>query len=91
MNSITKIAYNCQKATFLIEKKQLSPLTTGEKMELKIHLAGCAVCRLFQQQSIFINKMFSGKQYKDDYANIKLDDDFKTTLQQKIEQQLNKD
>ena len=90
MNPITKIAYNCQKATFLIEKKQLSSLTSREKMELKIHLAGCAVCRLFQQQSIFINKMFSGKLYADHYTDTKLDEDFKATLQQKIEQQLNK-
>lgn len=89
MNPITKIAYNCQKATFLIEKKQLSPLSSREKMELKIHLAGCAVCRLFQQQSIFINKMFS--RTADHYANIKLDEDFKSRLQQKINQQLNED
>ncbi|KQC00720.1 zf-HC2 domain-containing protein [Pedobacter sp. Hv1] len=88
MNPITKIAYNCQKATFLIEKKQLSPLTAREKMELKIHLAGCSVCRMFQQQSIFINKMFSGKLFGNRYEHIKLDEDFKSALQQKIEQKL---
>ena len=88
MNSITKIAYNCQKATFLIEKKQLSPLTSREKMELKIHLAGCSVCRMFQQQSIFINKIFSAKLFGNRYEHIKLDENFKSALQQKIEQQL---
>lgn len=89
MNSITKIAYNCKKATFLIEKKQLSSLTTREKTELKIHLAGCAVCRLFQQQSIFITQLFKTKQRLELYADIKLDEDFKSALQQKIEQKLN--
>ena len=89
MNSSTKIAYNCKKATFLIEKKQLAPLTAREKTELKIHLAGCSVCRLFQQQSTFITQLFKTKQHKELYIAIKLDEDFKSALQQKIDQKLN--
>ena len=80
---IKKIAYNCRKATFLIEKQQLSNITLKEKFELKIHLAGCSVCKIFQQQSILINKMV-GKHFADQYRDIVLDKDFKDKLQQKI-------
>ena len=89
MGPTKKIAYNCRKATFLIEKQQISNITIREKIELKIHLAGCSVCKLFQQQSILINKMLS-KHFADQYKDVVLDRDFKDKLQQKINDQLNK-
>jgi hypothetical protein len=89
MGPIMKIAYNCRKATFLIEKQQISRITLREKIELKIHLAGCSICKIFQQQSILINKMM-GKHFADQHADIVLDEDFKDQLQQKINKQLNK-
>ena len=57
MGPLKKIQYNCKKATFLIEKKMIDKLTFREKIELRIHLAGCSVCRLYQQQSEMINEM----------------------------------
>jgi hypothetical protein len=89
MGPIMKIAYNCRKATFLIEKQQISSITLREKIELKIHLAGCSICKIFQQQSILINKMMV-KHFIDQHADISLDKDFKDQLQQKIDDQLNK-
>ena len=86
MNKLTKIAYNCRKATFLIEKKQIGNLSLSEKIELKIHLAGCSVCRLFQQQSIVINTMVRTHLH----GGIKLDDEFKKDLQDLIDKELNK-
>lgn len=83
MDPIKKIAYNCRKATFLIEKQQLSSITLKEKFELKIHLAGCSVCKIFQQQSILVNKMVS-KHLADQYKDLVLGKDFKDKLQQKI-------
>lgn len=88
MNDVKKIIYNCRHATLLIEKKQLERLTIREKMELKLHLAGCSVCRLFQRQSIMINKkirsLFQASARKEDV----LEDEYKKKLQQQIEEKL---
>ncbi len=86
---IRKIAYNCKKATFLIEKKQIDKITIREELELKIHLAGCSVCRIFQQQSIIINQMVkswinSSPQEK------KLDENYKNQLQNIIQNRIKK-
>ncbi len=83
MKKLEKIAYNCRKATLLIEKQQLGRLTIGERIELRIHLAGCSVCRVFQQQSITINKMIKG--VFNTRGPIILDNDFKKSLQDQID------
>ena len=89
MDEIKKIAYNCRKATFLIEKKQLETLTLREKLELKIHLAGCSICRTFQQQSIMINQMVKDMFSSSQPQEIKLDETFKNELQERIKEKLN--
>ncbi len=89
-DEIKKIAYNCKQATFLIEKKQVGTLTLREKLELKIHLAGCSVCRVFEQQSIAINKMVKGLFHASQHGEMKLDETFKNELQERIEGELNK-
>jgi len=89
MDEITKIAYNCKKATLLIEKKLISNLTLREKLELKIHLAGCSVCRIFERQSQMINTMVK-QLFVNNTNEIRLDDDFKKDLQQRIDQELDK-
>ncbi len=87
MNELKKIIYNCKKATLLIEKKQVGTLTLRERLELRIHLAGCDVCKLFQKQSIIINRMI--RQLFHGASNeIKLGNDFKMTLQDRIEKEL---
>jgi hypothetical protein len=85
MNRFKKIVYNCHKATFLIEKKQIGTITFREKIELKIHLTGCVICRIFQQQSILINRTV-----KDlfQHRQMKLEDDFKKQLQRRIDEEL---
>lgn len=57
MNKLKKIQYNCHKATFLIEKRTMKPLTLFERVELHVHLAGCSVCRVYKQQSYLIGQM----------------------------------
>ena len=83
MDKLDKIAYNCRKATLLIEKRQAALLTVAEHVELKIHLAGCSACRLFQQQSVNINKMIK-QLFKEKSARSTLNSDFKKSLQDKI-------
>ncbi len=90
-DEIEKIAYNCKKATFMIEKKQIGTISLREKLELKIHLAGCSVCRIFEQQSIKINEMVKNLFHTNNQQEeIKLDEDFKKAMQERIEKELNK-
>jgi len=84
--ALKKIIYNCKQATFLIEKKTLGKISAAEALQLKIHLAGCSVCRTFQQQSILINHLFTSFEPEEPT----LDNDFKINLQQRIEKELNK-
>lgn len=90
MNTLKKVIYNCRQATFLIEKKQLAQLTLREKVELRIHLAGCSVCKIFQQQSILINKLVSTHFQRSSAKELKLDNEFKKTLQELIDRETNK-
>ena len=90
MNQLKKIQYNCRQATFLIEKRLISKLSFREHIELRIHLAGCSVCTLFNKQSRMINQMV--KQLLDDTSpnEIKLDERYKKQLHDRIEDELNK-
>lgn len=90
MGPIKKIQYNCRKATMLIEKKLISGLSFREKIELRIHLATCSVCRTFEHQSGIINKMVHNLFNATDSKDIRLDDEFKQGLQHRIEDELNK-
>jgi hypothetical protein len=84
---LLKIAYNCRKATYLIEKKQLSEISVREKIELKIHLAGCSVCKTFEKQSVLINHMIKNL-FTINEADAKLDEPFKTELRERIKNKL---
>ncbi|SDD99143.1 hypothetical protein SAMN05216464_103265 [Mucilaginibacter pineti] len=90
-NTLKNIAYNCRKATWLIEKKQIDKLTIREKLELKAHLICCSECRMFEQQSIVINKLVYKLFHKPQITGgVKLDDDFKKKLQNQIIEKLKK-
>lgn len=84
---VERIVYNCRKATFLIEKKQDVELTAREKMELKLHLAGCYICRVYEQQSILIGIMMN-KLFKGNPQEVKLDSAFKASMQKRIEEKI---
>jgi hypothetical protein len=90
MGPIKKIIYNCKRATFLIEKKLIDRLTLREKIELRIHLYGCSVCRMFDKQSAIINKMVQQFFRSSNDAEIHLEDTFKQELRHRIEEELNK-
>lgn len=89
MNRLKHIQYNCKQATFLIEKKQIAPLTLGENLALKIHLAGCSACRIFQRQSTLINRLLHNLfNIKAQNPPLTLDESFKNELQRRIEKEL---
>lgn len=87
---LERIAYNCRKATFLIEKREGNNLTAHEQMELKIHQAGCYICRLYEQQSLLINDMLDYLFSHTNSTGVKLQVDYKKKLQKKIIENLNK-
>ncbi len=86
---ITRIAYNCKKATFLIEKQQIGTITRIEKFELELHLKGCEVCAIFQKQSTLINK-FVKNLVMPEHHDLKLEDGFKEKLQKIIDERSDK-
>ena len=88
-DELNRVAYNCKKATLLIEKKQSGILNLREKLELKIHLAGCSVCRLFEQQSIEISRIYK-LYFTASSRHKKLDDQFKDRLAAEIKERINK-
>ncbi|WP_025142802.1 zf-HC2 domain-containing protein [Pedobacter jeongneungensis] len=85
-SALKNIIYNCKQATFLIEKKLAGKITAAETLQLHIHLAGCSVCKIYQQQSILINQVFVGFNNED----FKLDEAFKKTMKENIEKEINK-
>ncbi|GAA4325483.1 hypothetical protein GCM10023149_27860 [Mucilaginibacter gynuensis] len=88
MSRLKNIQNNCKHATFLIEKKHTDGLTFRETVELRIHLTGCSMCRLFNKQSRQINEMV--KQLFRRSAETRLDDAYKQRLQNLIDDELNK-
>jgi hypothetical protein len=84
---LKRIAYNCRKATFLIEKQQIGKITLREKLELRLHLTGCAICVTFMQQSTVINQM-AKKLVNMDSNALRLDEGFKKQLQKQINNHL---
>jgi hypothetical protein len=87
---LEKIAYNCRKATFLIEKKQGETLTAQEKLELKLHLAGCYICRVYEQQSLLINDLVKHLFKPGKTTEIKLDEQYKEQLKKRIAKEIHK-
>ena len=51
----------CDKASYLVSKKQEATLSITEAFQLKMHLIACKMCRHFEDQSEFINKKMSEK------------------------------
>ena len=90
MSNLKSIIYNCRQATFLIEKRMLSKLTFKERIELRIHLAGCDVCTLYVKQSQKINEMVKALLKDKTGTSVQLDKRFKVTMQERIEDKLGK-
>jgi hypothetical protein len=90
MGPLKKITHNCKKATFLIEKKLIGRITLREHIELRIHLLGCSVCRVYKKQTGKINEMVRQFFYGSVKIDAGLDDTFKKDLQERIEKELNK-
>ena len=90
MSYLKRVIYNCKKATLLIEKREMDRLTFKEAFELRVHLFGCSFCRIYKKQSVVINQMVQQLFHSSSHKGAKLDDVFKQELQDRIEDELNK-
>ena len=91
MTTLKQIQNNCKKATYLIEKKQIGKITLWEKIQLRIHLAGCSVCKIFQRQSILINRLAKDFFTRSSSPGPTLDESFKKDLQERIDAEIKKE
>lgn len=57
MALIATLKLSCQKATVLIERRDLGPLTPMEQVGLWMHMRICAACRTYVQQSGAIDRL----------------------------------
>lgn len=60
MASLKALAYDCRRATRLIEQKQFEGISLRQDLQLQFHLVGCSYCRLYQQHSVLISKVMKG-------------------------------
>ncbi len=81
---------NCEKATFLIEKQQVSKISFIEIIFLKIHLAVCSVCRIYKRQSLIISQVAHKLFQPSTHTSFKLDDESKKEMQHRIDEKLGK-
>lgn len=59
MNVMNAIMLSCIKATELMERKELIPLSLMQKMQLKMHVAMCSGCRNYMKQTALVNKLLN--------------------------------
>lgn len=71
---------NCKKASYLIDKKQLSGLKLSEKIALKFHQLMCKICKLHEKESRIMSKKLSDFKFKE----IQLSAEEKKKMQDKI-------
>ncbi len=87
---MTFLMLNCDKATFLLSKREITDLKCVESFKLKMHLLTCSYCRVFAQQSAIISKhVQTYKTINPNNLKLKLTDDQKICMQHKIDSQLN--
>lgn len=58
-NILNTLLLSCEKATQLIDRQALQPLSWQETVQLRMHLATCKGCKAYQKQSLLIDKMLS--------------------------------
>lgn len=63
---------SCKTATELIDKQQLTPLSSKEKIQLQAHKAMCKTCNAYGNQSKFIDKLINRWFKTDSFTSQKL-------------------
>ncbi|MBI3502273.1 MAG: hypothetical protein HY063_10815 [Bacteroidetes bacterium] len=82
MKLIKSMMISCEKATFLMSKKEEGILTIGEYLILFFHLSMCKFCQLFEKQSAYISK-----QAKHFHSTAELSAESKSQIAKALEQE----
>jgi len=61
MSLAHKIFLSCKTATEYLEKKSDKSLNFKGRLQLRLHLAICKVCRIYEKQGILIGKLLGLK------------------------------
>lgn len=78
---------SCKKATELIEKSEISPLSGTEKIQLKLHTSMCKACKSYKKQSVIIDKALSNWLDKEEKnENISLSKKSKSNIINKLKE-----
>lgn len=77
--------YSCKKATEMVEKQNITGLTTGETLQLKLHLAICKACKAYIRQSKLIDRFFETKNHGEDGIPVIENNELKTAIINQIE------
>ena len=76
---------NCQKATFLLEKRQYKSLSLWDLIFLKYHLFNCALCSIYAKQTLIINALIRDLITHRETSESQLD----STTKEKIKSEIN--
>jgi hypothetical protein len=85
------VMLNCEEATYLITKSELTKVGCVKRMQMKMHLMGCELCRRFKLQSDFINENLEQlEKINQTYIHHQLPEIKKEELQSLVETDLSK-
>jgi len=56
MRGMDAVMLSCEEATYLITKSEFEKMSCLKRAQLKMHLAGCELCRRFKVQNEIIDR-----------------------------------
>lgn len=81
------ILLSCKRATELIEKQHVEPLTSKESMQLQIHSAMCSACKSYKKQSAVLDETIAKMVKPESESNEVLSSKTKETIIKKINEE----
>ena len=82
---------SCLKATLLIEKRNVLPLSILQRIQLKLHLRICDKCSKYEKQSEVIDTILKKRLKKENLVNKDaLSQEFKSKINSEIQKRLKK-
>lgn len=82
---------SCLKATLLIEKRNVLPLSFIQRIQLKLHLRICDKCTTYEKQSVLIDTLLKNRLKREDISvNNSLSLNVKSKINKEIQEKLKK-
>lgn len=85
------LVLSCQKATLLIEKSAVAPLSVVERLQMNIHVRICTKCAKYREQSLLLEKLLKQTPAKhNNVQDVQLSQKTKEQIQKQIDDDLKK-